>query len=216
MKRFSIFCAALFAAATSFAAVTYELNGGVTNDDNWLSKADMWAAFSTDAGISVGTYEEVKAAGDPFTLICGKLLDANVTTIMGMEKWDWLETYVMTVQNADANATALVEGTSSVGWRYALAAFFLESKRAAWPVSADFAAAGTVEAFQPAWKHGFANPTEPIAEFVLNAPYKDGYDFAGWYTTANFSGNKVTKIDTFTTGKLYAKWNISLFLLFLK
>ena len=206
MKRFSIFCAALFAAATSFAAVTYELNGGVTNDDNWLSKADMWAAFSTDAGISVGTYEEVKAAADPFTLICGKLLDANVTTIMGMEKWDWLETYVMTVQNADANATALVEGTSSAGWRYALAAFFIEGYRAAWPKSTDFAVAGTPEAFIPAWKHAFANPTEPTAEWVLNAPYYEGKTFDGWYAAADFSGEKVVKIDATTTGTLYAKW----------
>lgn len=206
MKRFSIFCAALFAAATSFAAVTYELNGGVTNDDNWLSKADMWAAFSTDAGISVGTYEEVKAAGDPFTLICGKLLDANVTTIMGMEKWDWLETYVMTVQNADPAALAVVEGTSSAQWRYALAAFFVEGKRAAWPVSADFAVAGTPEAFIPSWKHAFANPTEPTGEWVLNAPYYEGKTFDGWYAAADFSGEKVTKIDATTTGTLYAKW----------
>ena len=206
MKRFSIFCAALFAAVTSFAAVSYELNGGVTNDDNWLSKADMWAAFSTDAGISVGTYEEVKAAGDPFTLICGKLLDANVTTIMGMEKWDWLETYVMTVQNADANATALVEGTSGAGWRYALAAFFLESQRTSWPKSTDFSVAGTPEAFIPSWKHAFANPTEPTAEWVLNAPYKEGSTFDGWYAAADFSGAKVTTIDATTTGTLYAKW----------
>ena len=206
MKRFSIFFAALFVAVTSFAAVTYELNGGVTNDDNWLSKADMWAAFSTDAGISVGTYEEVKAAGDPFTLICGKLLDANVTTIMGMEKWDWLETYVMTVQNADANATALVEGTSSAGWRYALAAFFIEGYRSAWPKSTDFAVAGTPEAFIPAWKHAFANPTEPTAEWVLNAPYYEGKTFDGWYAAADFSGEKVVKIDATTTGTLYAKW----------
>ena len=206
MKRFSIFFAALFVAVTSFAAVSYELNGGVTNDDNWLSKADMWAAFSTDAGISVGTYEEVKAAGDPFTLICGKLLDANVTTIMGMEKWDWLETYVMTVQNVDAAATALVEGTSSAGWRYALAAFFLESKRGAWPVSADFSVAGKVDAFMPAWKHGFANPTEPTAEFVLNAPYLEGKTFDGWYAAADFSGDKVTTVNAETTGTLYAKW----------
>ena len=206
MKRFSIFCAALFAAATSFAAVTYELNGGVTNDDNWLSKADMWAAFSTDAGISVGTYEEVKAAGDPFTLICGKLLDANVTAIMGMEKWDWLETYVMTVQNADANATALVEGTSSAGWRYALAAFFIEGHRTSWPKSTDFSVAGTPEAFIPSWKHAFANPTEPTAEWVLNAPYYEGKTFDGWYAAADFSGEKVVKIDATTTGTLYAKW----------
>ena len=186
--------------------ITYELNGGVTNDDNWLSKADMWAAFSTDAGISVGTYEEVKAAGDPFTLICGKLFDANVTTIMGMEKWDWLEAYVMTVQNADANATALVEGTSSAGWRYALAAFFIEGHRTSWPKSTDFSYAGTVEAFQKAWKHGFANPTEPTAEFVLNAPYKKGKTFGGWYATPDFSGDKVTTVNAETTGTLYAKW----------
>ena len=206
MKRFSIFFAALFVAVTSFAAVAYELNGGVTNDDNWLSKADMWAAFSTDAGISVGTYEEVKAAGDPFTLICGKLSDANVTTIMGMEKWDWLEAYVMTVQNADANATALVEGTSSAGWRYALAAFFIEGYRSAWPKSTDFAVAGTPEAFIPAWKHAFANPTEPTAEWVLNAPYYEGKTFDGWYAAADFSGDKVTTINAETTGTLYAKW----------
>ena len=206
MKRFSIFCAALFAAVTSFAAVTYELNGGVTNDDNWLSKGDMWTAFCADAGISVGTLDEVKANGDPFTLICGKLADANVKAIMAIEKWDWLEAYVMQVQNADAAATALVEGTSSAGWRYALAAFFLEGKRGAWPVSADFSVAGKVEAFQSAWKHGFANPTEPTAEFVLNAPYLEGKTFDGWYAAADFSGNKVTTVNAETTGTLYAKW----------
>ena len=65
MKRFSIFCAALFAAVTSFAAVSYELNGGVTNDDNWLSKGDMWTAFCADAGVTtLGTLEEVKATAD--------------------------------------------------------------------------------------------------------------------------------------------------------
>lgn len=206
MKRFSIFCAALFAAVTSFAAVTYELNGGVTNDDNWLSKGDMWTAFCADAGISVGTLDEVKANGDPFTLICGKLADANVKAIMAIEKWDWLEAYVMQVQNADAAATALVEGTASAGWRYALAAFFLEGKRGAWPVSADFSVAGKVEAFQSAWKHGFANPTEPTAEFVLNAPYLEGKTFDGWYAAADFSGNKVTTVNAETTGTLYAKW----------
>ena len=208
MKRFSIFFAALFAAVTSFAAVSYELNGGVTNDDNWLSKADMWAAFSTDAGISVGTLDEVKAAGDPYTLICGKLLDANVNAIMAIEKWNWLTAYVMEVQNADLTtpATQLTAGASSAGWRYALAAFFLESQRTAWPKSADFSGAGKDEAYIPAWKHAYANPTEPTGEWVLNAPYKEGSTFAGWYATADFSGDKVTTINAETTGTLYAKW----------
>ena len=208
MKRFSIFFAALFAAVTSFAAVSYELNGGVTNDDNWLSKGDMWTAFCADAGISVGTLDEVKANGDPFTLICGKLLDANVNAVMAIEKWDWLEAYVMEVQNADLTtpATQLTGGASSAGWRYALAAFFLESQRTGWPKSADFSAAGLPEAFIPSWKHAFANPTEPTAEWVLNAPYKEGSTFDGWYAAADFSGAKVTTIDATTTGTLYAKW----------
>ena len=206
MKRFSIFCAALFAAATSFAAVTYELNGGVTNDDNWLSKADMWEAFKTDAGITLGTLEEVKALGDPYAAICTPLGTAQAQAILDNAKWDWLEAYVMTVQNADANATALVEGTSGAGWRYALAAFFLESARTSWPKSTDFSVAGTPEAFIPSWKHAFANPTEPTAEWVLNAPYYEGKTFDGWYAAADFSGEKVTKIDATTTGTLYAKW----------
>lgn len=207
MKRFSIFCAALFAAATSFAAVTYELNGGVTNDDNWLSKGDMWTAFCADAGITtLGTLEEVKALGDPYAAICTPLATANAQAILDNAKWDWLEAYIMTVQNADAGATALVEGTSGAGWRYAFAAFFLEGKRASWPVSTDFAVAGTPEAFIPAWKHAFANPTEPTAEWVLNAPYYEGKTFDGWYAAADFSGEKVVKIDATTTGTLYAKW----------
>lgn len=209
MKRFSIFCAALFAAATSFAAVTYELNGGVTNDDNWLSKGDMWTAFCADAGITtLGTLEEVKAAADPYATICTPLGASQAQAILDNAKWDWLETYVMTVQNADLTtpATQLVAGTSSAGWRYALAAFFLESQRTGWPKSADFSAAGTPEAFIPAWKHAFANPTEPTAEFVLNAPYKEGFTFDGWFAAADFSGEKVVKIDATTTGTLYAKW----------
>ena len=207
MKRFSIFCAALFAAVTSFAAVSYELNGGVTNDDNWLTKNDMFQACMADCGVTgLPTLDELKATGNDaaLTTICTKLTD--VSGMMALEKWDWLEAYVMEVQNADAAATVLVEGTTSAGWRYALAAFFIEGFRTGWPKSTDFAGAGQVAAFMPAWKHGFANPTEPTAEFVLNAPYKEGYTFDGWYAAADFSGEKVNVVNAETTGTLYAKW----------
>ena len=207
MKRFSIFFAALFVAVTSFAAVSYELNGGVTNDDNWLTKNDMFQACMADCGVTgLATLDELKATGNDaaLTTICTKLTD--VSGMMALEKWDWLEAYVMNFQNGEAGATALVEGTSSAGWRYALAAFFVEGKRGSWPVSADFAVAGTPEAFIPAWKHAFANPTEPTAEWVLNAPYKEGETFFGWYWNADFSGEKVTKIDASSNGTLYAKF----------
>ena len=207
MKRFSIFCAALFAAATSFAAVTYELNGGVTNDDNWLNKNDMFQACMAECGVTgLATLDELKASADPYTTICGKLTD--VTGMMNAEKFEWLELYIMTVQNADLTtpATQLEAGVTSAGWRYAVAAFFLESQRTGWPKSADFSAAGKDEAYIPVWKHAYANPTEPTAEWVLNAPYKEGATFDGWYAAADFSGEKVTKIDATTTGTLYAKW----------
>ena len=210
MKRFSIFCAALFAAVTSFAAVNYELNGGVTNAEGWTSKSDMWETFKVDAGVTtLAALDVLQAAGDAsLSTICTPLLDPNVTAIMGMERWDWLEAYIMNYQNSQTanGATALVEGTSSAGWRYAIAAFFLETQRTGWPVSADFTFAGQLEAFMPSWKHAFANPTEPTAAFVLNAPYKEGFSFEGWYAAADFSGTKVTKVDSTSTGTLYAKW----------
>ena len=187
-------------------SIIYELNGGVTNDYGWINKGDMWTAFCADAGISVGTLDEVKAAADPFYTICTPFGTAQCRAILDNAKWDWLEAYIMTVQNADATATQLVADTSSIEWRYAMAAFFLESQRTSWPISADFSIAGTVEAFQKTWQHGFANPTNPTAEFILNAPYREGYTFVGWYTTPNFSGEKVTTINAETTGTLYAKW----------
>ena len=208
MKRFSIFCAALFAAVTSFAAVTYELNGGVTNDEGWLNKNDMFQACMADCGVTgLPTLDELKATGNDaaLTTICTKLTD--VSGMMALEKWDWLEAYIMNHQNNEAGATALVEGTTSAGWRYALAAFFIEGKRGSWPVSADFSGAGQVEAFVPAWKHAFANPTEIAeGEFVLNAPYKEGYTFAGWCDNADLTGAKVKVLTPETTGTLYAKW----------
>ena len=213
MKRFSIFFAALFVAVTSFAAVTYELNGGVTNDDNWLSKGDMWTAFCADAGVTLGTLEEVKATANPLSTICTPLGTAQCQAILDNAKWDWLEKYIMDVQNPQVGGPAgagtvpaLTEGAAGPTWRYALAAFFVETQTTAWPYSADFSVAGTPEAFIPAWKHAFANPTEPTGEWVLNAPYYEGKTFDGWYAAADFSGEKVVKIDATTTGTLYAKW----------
>ena len=209
MKRFSIFFAALFVAVTSFAAVTYELNGGVTNDDNWLGKGDMFAAFMTDAGVSsFETLEYYMQQADPLSSpnICAALTDASPA--LKMEKWAWLKAYVEAAHAAQAadGASALPADGTGAAWRYAVGAFFISGQRAGWPKSADFSSLGLPAAFMPSWKHAFANPTEPTAEFVLNAPYKEGYTFDGWYAAADFSGEKVTKIDATTTGTLYAKW----------
>ena len=214
MKRFSIFFAALFVAVTSFAAVTYELNGGVTNDDNLLGKGDMFAAFCADAGITtLGTLDEVKATGNPLSTICTPLGTSQCQAILDNAKWDWLEKYIMDVQNPQVGGPAgagtipaLTEGAAGATWRYALAAFFVEMQTTAWPYSADFSQAGKIEAYQAAWKHGYANPTEPTGEWVLNAPYLEGESFLGWYWDADFSGDKVTTINAESNGTLYAKF----------
>ncbi|MBR5443750.1 MAG: hypothetical protein IKV22_05135 [Paludibacteraceae bacterium] len=210
MKRFSIFCAALFAAVTSFAAVTYELNGGVTNDYGWTGKGEMFESFMTESGATgFNTLEYYMQQSDPLGApnICS-FLNNPEKAFENAEKWGWLKDYIIGVHVAQVadGATQLDATGAGSAWRYAVAAFFACGHRASWPVSANFASAGLPEAFMPAWKHGLANPTEPTAEFVLNTPYKEGATFDGWYAAADFSGEKVTKIDANTTGTLYAKW----------
>lgn len=211
MKRFSIFCAALFAAVTSFAAVTYELNGGVTNDFGWTGKGAMFESFMTESGASgFNTLEYYMQQADPLGApnICSYLNNPE-KAFENAEKWGWLKDYIIGVHVAQAadGATQLDATGAGSAWRYAVAAFFACGHRTGWPVSANFASAGLPEAFMPAWKHGFANPTEITeGEFVLNAPYKEGATFDGWYAAADFSGEKVTVINAETTGTLYAKW----------
>ena len=213
MKRFSIFCAALFAAVTSFAAVTYELNGGVTNDYGWTSKSEMFTAFHEDGGLTgMQTLEEYMAMADPYTPFCGKLTVQHMQTAFAVEggaKWGWLKAYLQKIhaeQTADG-ASALDEAVTAAAWRFSVTAFFVEGQRVGWPKSANFAQAGKYEAFQPSWKHAYANPTEIAeGEFVLNAPYKEGYTFAGWCANADLTGAKVKVLTPATTGTLYAKW----------
>ena len=46
-------------------------------------------------------------------------------------------------------------------------------------------------------------------EVVLPTPTKEGFEFAGWYSNSDFSGNKITKLDSSNNDvtKLYAKWS---------
>ena len=195
------------------AQITYELNGGVTNDYGWMSKDDMFKACMNDGGVTtLPSLTELKALGNDvaLTTICGKFGKGAAQKVLDNDKWNWLEEYVMGVQNA-SSATKLVAGgggddNNRTAWAYAIAAFFVEGKRTTWPVSADFAQAGLEEAYQKTWKHGYDNPTQPTTEFTLNTPYNEGYTFDGWYASADFSGVKVTKVQPNMDATLYAKW----------
>ena len=113
-----------------------------------------------------------------------------------------MEKYLIKVQNDQLEVT-LTEGVTSLNWLYAIAAFFFESE---YSTSADYSQAGKDESYIPYWKHGYDNPTNPTEEFTLNAPYKENYIFGGWYTSADFSGAKVTTVNASTTDTLYARW----------
>lgn len=197
--------------------MTYNLNDGVANDYGWYTAADMFASFMADAEATNLTYtlDDYKAMTEKLaapTGICVYLTTPE-KAFANAEKWGWLKTYIESVhadQAADG-ASALAADGSGAAWRYAIGAFFIDGQRTTWPKSANFEACGVsaVAAYQPVWKHGFANPTEVTADFTLNTPYYEGYTFDGWYAEADFSGEKVTAVGpevTIPGNTLYAKW----------
>lgn len=232
MKRFCTMMAAVLVAAMSFADVSYELNGGWTNDDGWQNKQDMYSGMNA----LWNTFAKVPADFTHYTWAsldscAGDVAKGIPTACYGYEsvpameasffaddatkaKFQWLVNYmqyVCTLQKVEAN---LLKDGNAAFLRYNLQAFFLNTQRTSWPVSANYEAYGNIDYFQATWKHGFANPTKVEGEYILQAPYKetvvDGvtvkWTFDGWYANSDFSGSKVVKIDANTTGTLYAKW----------
>lgn len=154
MKKLSFFLMALIVSWTSFAQTV-------------PTQEELWASFKTAAGLTtLGTLAEITEAGagkphnDPNNqcacrIICAKLLDANVNAIFALPEWAWLKAYIMTVQSG------LPEASSSA-WRYAIAAFFLQSEHSAWPASADFSEAGKPENWGPYYLAAQPKPTYDV------------------------------------------------------
>ena len=217
MKKLTLLLMACSMAVISFAAggnITYELNGGVTNPDGWMNKNDMYMGLNASWNTFKGTTTVWKsldelngdlAAGIPTQAAAMDLTFIADETVKA--KWGWLVTYMDAVNAAQGTALAT---SGAANLRYNFSAFFLNGKRATWPVSADYAIAGLPSAFMPAWKHGFAGPAtyDGTVEVVIPAPFKEGFTFDGWYAAADFSGDKVTSIPVGATGDkaFYAKW----------
>ena len=193
--------------------ITWELNGGELVVEV-PTQEELWASFKTAAGLTtLGTLAEITeaGAGKPHSdqnnpcacrIICAKLLDANVNAVFALPEWAWLKAYIMTVQSGLPEA-------SSAAWRYAFAAFFLQSEHNVWPASADFTEAGKPENWGAAYEaaHEVVLPTEPVAEeYVLPTPVKTGYTFVGWYDNAEGTGEAYTVIPAGWSGTLYAIW----------
>ena len=209
--------------------ITYNLDGGVTNDDGWNNKAEMLVGFNQDYNTFYNvpesytyytweTLDEILAYPDPVLRIA-TYTDAAASIerpaglmhgLLMTEKWKWLHDYIVTTVANQGIAAIAEDETGHAYWRYNVSAFFVSGIRASWPASANYATAGQPVAFIPAWGHGFAGPDtyDGSVEIVLPDPYKEGFTFAGWYKAADFSGGKLTSIPSGTNGDitLYARW----------
>ena len=118
------------------------------------TQEELWTSYKTAAGLSgLGTLAEIKNtkscdnASDPcgHRKICAKLDATMVSKVFAKTEWTWLKNYIKSVQ------TDLTDDLSAAAWRYAIAAFFLQSQHTAWPASADFTTAGQPSAWGPAY-----------------------------------------------------------------
>lgn len=216
------------------AQVVWVLNGGkvleeVTipgNTVNVPTQEELWASFKTAAGLTtLGTLAEITEAGtgkphtDPNTpcacrVICGKLDGTMVNTVLGKTEWTWLRDYIMTIQT-----TLTTDDLTTAAWRYAVAAFFLQTEHNSWPASANFATAGKPEAWGDAYQkaHGATDSTTEWREvtlpsaivgepYTIPTPVKDGDVFVGWYENNNGTGTALTVLPVGYEGTVYAIW----------
>jgi uncharacterized repeat protein (TIGR02543 family) len=114
--------------------------------------------------------------------------------------------------------TALTEAA----WRYAIAAFFVQTEHNSWPATANFATAGKPEAWGPAYQkangggEGTTTTTEKEVtlptkitgtDYLIPTPVKEGVSFIGWFESANGTGNPITVLPVGYDGTVYAIWS---------
>ena len=226
MKKLTVLCGALLMAATSFAAVEYVLpEGAVTNDYGWTSKKDMYEALNADWNAYSGATKTWVAYESQLKNSNGGI-PTSITSAEGAKlleffadetqkaKWGWLPAYMDSVAKKQykkgdaAQGPRTLPSSGALQMRFGLGNFFGEDNNAStgWQDAVDMSnGEALLAAYQPVWKHAYANPTEIAeGEFTLNAPYKEGESFRGWFDNEAGTGTPVTKITPESTGKLYA------------
>ena len=216
----------------------YDLGGGVTNDYGWLSKADMYYALNADLNAYAGinetwlAYEKqlggngqsngsiptfVGTAGERDKFLA--MFSDSITDAKYGQKWGWLAKYMDKVaatqyKKMDATQGVKTQPTTASGtFTFSIANFFGKDNNhtADYIDAVDFTGVESeITSYQTTWEHAYTNPTEVTEEFVLNDPYHPTLTFYGWYTNAEFTGEKVTTVSPASVipgGKLYAKFD---------
>ena len=196
--------------------IVYELNGGVWNKYGWTSKKDMYDAFVAEwktyssSSQSFCSYETQLGIGNSNQGLPTAILSTQpILEFMAQAKWAWLGQFLDALATAQGKAIKPTEAVLQM--RYGLGNFFGEDNNGAgassWIGAVDCSGdIASITAFAPYWGQTFPMPTQPTEEVVLNAPYKEGNLFDGWYAASDFSGAEVTIVDETTNGTLYAKW----------
>ena len=168
------------------------------------TQEELWASYKTAAGLSgLGTLAEIKT-GDMVAsckAICTKLTATEVQKAFSNTDWAWLKKYLADTQNAQKGNTVatstvpeLTDDLAAATWRYAIAAFFLQTQYTAWPYSADFTTAGQPSAWGPAYlgedtgsgDNGGDNSgstttsTTPAPEYLKSVVYGKSCRMDGW------------------------------------
>ena len=126
------------------------------------TQEELWASFNTAAGLGLGALNTITIVNT----IAAKASMENLNAVFAKAEWKWLKTYIMNTQNAQQGTsvvgqdgttrnvpqlTETINGDNAVLWRYAVAAFFLQTQSKVYPATADFTTAGQPSAWGPAY-----------------------------------------------------------------
>ena len=171
------------------------------------TQEELWDSFNAAAGFGLGELSSITVVNT----IAGKATAANLDAVFAKAEWKWLKEYIMTAQNAQVGnlvpnsfdgtgkqrtvpkLAKIIDDDNAVLWRYAVAAFFLQTQCQAYPPTADFAAAGKPEAWGPAYlgeetgsgNNGGDNGTTttsntPAPEYLKTVVYGKSCRIDGW------------------------------------
>ncbi len=213
--------------------ITYNLNGGDQNSQNPSSYEDSNDEIALYAPTRSGYTFEGWYTDAEFTTKMESISANSTGDITLYAKWEVIQykiSYVLNNgTNSDSNPTNYTVETETITFETPTREGY---NFAGWYTDANFGSSIQIiekgstgnKTLYAKWEviqykisyvlnngtNSTSNPSTYTVEtstITFEAPTRDGYNFVGWYTDANF-GTKIEKIENGSTGdkKLYAKW----------
>lgn len=202
--------------------ITWVLNGGEvtqyvvpTNVELWDKLKPDYVKFYTDMYGESFVPAEDRTIEDilGFTWINSLSKGLAMDFMLQDPAWTWLSDYMTSV--ADKQGYDI---DSDNQWRYHLYSFF-NCTNAAYRIdgykagnTADFSTEGQPEKwgkhYDGTTQETITLPTQVDDTYILPTPtHPEGWDFLGWYTTPDFTSDRIYVIPAGWKGTLYANWD---------